>query len=153
MKYYTLYYLRLAAIILTTSWMVACDKVPANGKLDGMWKLVTIQTPEATRNVEDTQTFLSIQLQMVQWDVIGRKQFYSRFEQFGDSIRFYDFTYSSKHRDKEDDDEPVAPSQIQQGALDEWGIHTTDARYRTRQLDGQALVLEKADTVLFLRKF
>jgi hypothetical protein len=34
-----------------------------------------------------------------------------------------------------------------------WGIHNLAARYRVRQLDGEALILEKADTTLFFRKF
>ena len=129
----------------------SCDKVPINGALDGMWQLTTIQTPQETRDVKATRAYLSIQLHLSQWDHTGTT-FYAHFAHEGDSIRFYDFTHASLHRDKNDDDEWITAEEMRAGIMDAWGIHSLDARYRTRQLDSDALVLECADTVLYFRK-
>lgn len=145
-QYFSLCILSLFVLLLSS-----CDKVPINGDLDGLWQLTTIQTPEATRDVKSTRAYLSIQLHLSQWEQ-GGTTFYSHFKHEGDSIRFYDFTHASLHRDKNDDDEWITEEEMRGGIMDAWGIHSLDARYRTRQLDSDALVLERADTVLYFRK-
>jgi len=132
--------------------LTSCDKVPMNGDLDGMWQLMTVQTGQNVRNVRDDRAYMSIQLHLTQW-YQGGNTLYSHFVHEGDSIRFYDFAHDSLHRSKADDNEWVTEEDMLNGAMDAWGIHNLDARYRVRQLDGEALILEKADTTLFFRKF
>ena len=138
--------------LLTLCCLVACDKTPINGKLDGLWQLTAIQTPDGTRDTRADRTYLSIARHLSQWEQ-GATCFYAHFVHEGDSIRFYDFANQSLHRSKEDNDEWLTASQMSDGIMDAWGIHTLDARFRTRQLDSEALVLEKADTTLFFKKF
>ena len=144
--HFSLFILSLFTLLLNS-----CDKVPINGDLDGLWQLTTIQTPESTRDVKSTRAYLSIQLHLSQWDNNGTT-FYAHFVHEGDSIRFYDFAHASLHRDKNDDDDWITEEEMRGGIMDAWGIHSRDARYRTRQLDSDALVLERADTVLYFRK-
>ena len=138
--------------ILITQMLVGCDKVPMNGDLDGQWQLMEIQTPEGTRDVRDSRTYLSIQLHLCQWNHINMA-YYSYFVHKGDSIRFYNFVHSSLHRTKEDDNERVTAKEMSEGLMDAWGIHSCDARYRIMQLNADKLELESADTLLFFRKF
>ena len=132
--------------------MTGCDKVPMNGDLDGMWQLMTVQTAADTRNVRNDKAYMSIQLHLSQWDCAGIR-YYAHFVHEGDSIRFYDFVHDSLHRSKADDNEWITEEEMHNGVMDVWGIHNLDARYRVRQLDDEALVLEKADTTLFFRRF
>lgn len=143
---------KIVHTLLLTLLLISCDKVPMNGDLDGMWQLMTVQTGQNVRNVRENRAYMSIQLHLTQWSQGGTTLF-SHFVHEGDSIRFYDFAHDSLHRTKEDDDEWITEDEMRDGIMDVWGIHNLDARYRVRQLDGEALVLEKADTTLFFRKF
>ena len=137
-KIFIHHHFSLFILSLFTLLLNSCDKVPINGDLDGLWQLTTIQTPESTRDVKSTRAYLSIQLHLSQWDNNG--------------TTFYDFAHASLHRDKNDDDDWITEEEMRGGIMDAWGIHSLDARYRTRQLDSDALVLERADTVLYFRK-
>jgi len=142
----------LLSFSLLVFLLTGCDKVPMNGDLDGLWQLTTVQTGQDVRDVKSDRAYLSFQLHLTQWDHVGFRYF-AHFTHEGDSIRFYDFAHDSLHRSKADDNEWVTEEEMRDGAMDAWGIHNLDARYRVRQLDGEALILEKADTTLFFRKF
>ena len=133
----------ISLLLLLTS----CDKVPINGDLDGQWQLTTVQTPEVTRDMKPLCAYLCIQLHLSQWDYAGNR-FFAHFVHEGDSIRFYDFAHASLHRSKADDNEMITEQEMRDGIMDAWGIHNLDARYRVRKLDGEALVLERADTTI-----
>lgn len=140
------------AFLLAFFLLASCDKVPMNGDLDGLWQLMTVRTGSETRDARNDYAYLSFQLHLTQWDHAGRS-FFAHFVHEGDSIRFYDFVHDSLHRSKADDNEWVTEEEMSSGVMDVWGVHNLNARYRVRQLDGDALVLEKADTTLFFRKF
>lgn len=132
--------------------LTGCDKVPMNGDLDGLWQLTTVQTGQNVRDVKSDHAYLSFQLHLTQWDHVGTRYF-APFTHEGDSIFFHNFYHDSLHRSKADDNEKVTPEEMRDGAMDAWGIHSLNAHYRVRQLNGEALILEKADTTLFFRKF
>ncbi len=148
-------YRLIVFLICSLSLMpTACDKVPMNGDLDGMWQLMTITTPEGTRDVKNDRVYTSFQLHLVQWKKIYEDAtFYSHFRHTSDSLYFYDFAHSSNHAIDDNQDEWVTPAEMNEGLLDAWGIHSIDARYRVLQLDDNALRLQQADTLLYFRKF
>jgi len=148
-----------ATVIAATAAISSCDKVPINGDLDGMWQMMTIQTPAGTRDMKSTRAYLCIQLHLSQWDR-GGNRYYAHFRREGDSIFFYDFYHHSLHRSKADDNEPITYEEMTKTdpskgwpLMDAWGIHNLDARYRVQKLNSDALVLEKEDTTLTFRKF
>ena len=147
----TLTTILLAAVLLLT----ACDKTPINGVLDGMWQLTSIQTPQATTNTTGNHLFVSFQLHLTQWEKKdANKVIYAHFSHVGDSICFYDFADHARHDLSEGDDDRIfTPAEMAAGVMDEWGIHTTDARYSVLELNHKSLVLQSADTVLTFRKF
>lgn len=145
----------VAAALAVCCTLGACDKVPINGVLDGMWQLTSIQTPDARRNTTEQQLYVSFQLHLTQWEqkTTGATIF-AHFTHRGDSMRFYDFADHAMHDlSAGDDDRIFTPAQMAGGAMDQWGIHTTDARFRVMELNHTSLVLQAADTTLTFRKF
>jgi len=144
----------LVATLLVALSQTSCDKLPANGDLDGMWQLLTIETPDGLRQVKQERVYLSIQLQLAQWtDYTRGTLFYSHFAHRGDSLFFFDFAKPSDHSLESNNDEWISTDEMTSGILDAWGIHTLDARYHILQLSGENLVLEKTDTILRFRIF
>lgn len=134
-----------------------CDKMPENGDLDGMWQLMTIQTPQGTRQVQE-QVYINFYMQLAEWRVpllprSDDSHFYSHFTQRGDSLCFFDICHASAHTVSDSDDTRVTAEEIAAGALAKWGIHTLHTRYRVLQLSAKHLTLEKVDTVYAFRKF
>ncbi len=149
---------RITAILLciTAAAIVpaACDKTPVNGPLDGFWQLTTIATPDSVRDVRRQGAFLSVYLHLSQWDHGHREpRVYAHFTHTADSIIFYDFAHLSTHQTTADDDQPVTPEEMASGLLDDWGVHTLDARFRVLTLNHSRMELQAADTVLTFRKY
>lgn len=140
--------------LLATLLLAACDKLPVNGDLDGQWHLLSIQTPSAQRDLRDSLVFLSIQLQLAQWnDRAHSRQYYSHFVHSGDSIFFSGFAHTSAHTLESNNDEWATAAEMSRGLMDAWGIHSTDARFRVLRLTDSDLQLQQADTLLLFRKF
>lgn len=143
-----------SSIILFTIFNVlACDKTPVNGPLDGQWQLMSIATNKDTRETKAEQTYLCFQLQLTQWFQAGRQSYYAHFTLRADSIRFFDFVHTSRQTAVGDNDEWITPREMNEGIMDAWGIHSVDITYHVKQLNGNSLVLEREDTVLTFRKF
>lgn len=136
---------------------VGCDKTPINGKLDGMWQLMTIQTPDGTRDMKQNQAYISIQLHLAEWWTPNLSwdtyHYFSHFEHRADSLVFFDLCRASAHTVTGSDDVPLTARQMHEGALDHWGVHTLHTRYRVVKLTAKHLTLEKEDTVYAFRKF
>ncbi|MCR5820046.1 MAG: lipocalin-like domain-containing protein [Bacteroidaceae bacterium] len=131
--------------------LASCDKVPANGALDGLWQLMSIETPGGIRDAKDSHAYLSIQLHLAELDC-NLIRYYAHFSHEGDSLFLYDFVHQSKHRSSADDNAWVTPEEMSAGILDDWGIHTVDARFRVNSLNGSSLILQASDTTLTFRK-
>lgn len=131
----------------------SCNKTSVNGPLDGMWQLTTIQTPSSELPVTDSLIYLSIQLQLAQWnDMRHGSIYFSRFLHQGDSLLFYDFVHNSQYSLQNNyndwmtaDEAPIL--------LHPWAIHTLRPAYRVQTLTRSTLILQQADTILHYRKF
>ncbi len=135
-----------------------CDKMPENGDLDGMWQLMTIQTPEATLQVKEQRAYINFYMHLAEWRMPLRPhtddfRYYSHFTLKGDSLCFFDLCHASAHTATGSDDIPVTAEEMAAGAMADWGIHTLHTRYRVLQLNAKHLTFEKADTVYAFRKF
>ena len=146
--------LLLAASFLSSLFFVSCDKTPMNGLLDGMWQLTRIETPTEQRDVKDSLVFISIQLQLVQWNNrLHFAQYYSHFAHRGDSLLFFDMTHSSKHSLESNYDAWLTDEEMSNGLMDAWGIHTLNPGFHINTLNHSDLILQRADTLLRLRRF
>ena len=145
--------IRIALVVALFATTGSCDKVPINGPLDGQWQLMSIETPEGSRQTKTHRTYLCFQLHLSQWFRPGKSNIYAHFTHQGDSIHFYDFAHASAQRKEGDNDEWVTPEEMAAGLMDDWGLHSTDITYHVGELNHSRLVLERADTVLTFRKF
>ena len=149
-KAYKPYYLLSLLLFLLAS----CDKTPANGALDGHWQLTSIETPEANTQTKDNLTFLSIQLEIAQFeDHTSNTRLYSHFTHQGDSLLFFDLSHPSAHSVDDNTTQWVTAEELDKGLMNPWGIHTLHTRFHIQTLTSSSLVLEKADTLLRFRKF
>ena len=131
----------------------SCNKTSVNGPLDGMWQLTTIQTPSSESSVADSLIFVSIQLQLAQWnDMRHGTKYFSRFLHQGDSLLFYDFAYDSQYSLQSNYNEWLTADEAAT-LLRPWAIHTLRPAFRVQTLTRSTLVLQKADTILHYRKF
>lgn len=145
-------YIALIGLVLLA--LTACDKMPINGDLDGFWQLMTIQTPDGVRDVKANRVYTSFQLHLTQWDdMAGGRIFFSHFTHTSDSIIFFDIAHASNHAVNDDQDTWVTPQEMHEGLFDCWGIHSINPRFRVLKLNGTALELQQADTILVYRKF
>ena len=55
----------LAALIFLTTALTSCDKLPENGRLDGMWQLMSIQY----HNTAEGDSLVSTQDRRIYWSV------------------------------------------------------------------------------------
>ena len=146
--------LLLAASFLLSFLFVSCDKTPMNGLLDGMWHLTRIETPAGQRDVKDSLIYISIQLQLVQWsDRLHQKHYFSHFTHRGDSLLFFDMTHSSRHSVDNNTDAWITNEEMSKGLFDVWGIHTLNPGFHINTLNHSDLILQRADTLLRLRRF
>lgn len=151
---HTSYIILLASYIAAAAALCSCDKVPMNGDLDGMWQLMTIQTPDTLRNMKSDRAYVSFQLHLTQWnDLKTNRYFYSHFIHTADSLFFFDIAHHSKHAVDDNEDEWVTAEEMHDGLFDCWGIHQLNPHYRVMKLDSRSLELRQADTTLTFRKF
>ncbi|MBQ7494954.1 MAG: lipocalin-like domain-containing protein [Bacteroidaceae bacterium] len=154
-KYNYITCLFLLGFLLTLS---SCDKTPVNGDLDGMWQLMTIQTPGRTLEVKERRAYVCIYGQLAEWRVPLKPgaedyHYYSHFIHQGDSLCFLDLCHASTHTATGSDDRRVTAEEMTSGAMADWGIRTLHTRYRVLQLNTDHLTLQKADTLYAFRKF
>jgi len=141
-------------ILVAASFLAACDKIPVNGLLDGFWQLTEIETPDSVRQVKSRRVFLSIQLQMTQWqDYVEDRRYFSHFRLVEDSIFIYDLTHPSQHSLESNNDEWVTAEEMADGLMDAWGLHSLDLRFRMLRLTSDDLVLQREDTIWHYRRF
>lgn len=142
----------LIAVALSGLLNTACDKVPMNGDLDGMWQLMDIEYTDGTHQTPDKQRYMCIQLHLIQLTVYSNvhQGIYSHFTHNGDELRLYDF-YDLRHWKNTETTNEVLEDASQ---LEPWGISGLDVTYHIVKLNGSALILkDPSGTLLTFRKF
>lgn len=81
----------------------SCDKQPCNGKLDGMWHLISVcyrntSVGDSTVNIKTKHIYLSFQLQLAQFTMGNLSSeiapiVYARFDKSSNTLSLYDFYY------------------------------------------------------------
>ena len=132
--------------------VTSCDKVPVNGKLDGMWQLMEIVTPAGITDVKPHKTYISFQLNLSEWQK-GGIIYYAHFGRTGDYLLFYDMYSPAKSSDTNYDDHRVTQEDIDRGALEPWGIYSLNPAFLILELTGSNMTLLGGDAMLKFRKF
>lgn len=151
--------LRIALPLLLTGLILcltSCDKVPANGCLDGTWQLVSIERSDTIIDAKPSQKYISFQLGLIQLRQASLEyedytRYYGHFSKNGDEMRFYDLCLPSDNTTSSDDDRPFTEANI--SMLNGWGIYHTDNTFHIDTLNSRRMVLSNSETTLRFRKY
>lgn len=140
-------------VLALTLLLAACDKMPMNGALDGMWQLTCERRPDGTeRTCRDDGLYVSFQLHTAQWSTRENPTlFYARFTHSADSLRFGPVCHNSENATAADDNVPLTADELP--LLAPFGMHATQPAFRVITLNHHHLVLEDQGTRLTFRKF
>lgn len=142
----------LLLLALAVPLLAACDKMPMNGALDGMWQLLTEEKTDTTLNVKDSRIYISFQLHTVQFDAHGTtQQYYATFTRHGDTLAYSTICHPASYVDETDDNELATADDL--ADLSTWGIYSLEPVYTVLQLTHESLVLQSDSSTLRLRKF
>lgn len=143
---------RLLHILLICFLLTACDKLPANGDLDGMWQLIEVEHNGVIRNVKEEQIYMSIQLKLFMLgDRINSMRYYGYFDHKGDSICFWQFSYPSMNESDEDNNIPVEEDEKED--LEKWGFYSLNEVFRIEKLTKDLLIMESDSAKIRYIKF
>ena len=141
----------LIIILLSLLTFTACDKLPMNGVLDGMWQLLEVEHNNQTETVKAKGIYLSFQMHTVQFDAEGQiHQFFSLFEHSGRTLRIYNICKESENATSADDNQLLDESEIY--LVEKWGIYHTDEPFQVLQLNSDGMILQSEDAKLKFRK-
>jgi hypothetical protein len=129
-------------IISIIFMLAACDKLPMNGNLDGMWQLIAIQD-NTTSNISDVKSsrlYYSFQLHLVQ---LNNGEAYAHFSHRNDSIVMYDWFKGNLNNDKITD--PTV--------LNKFGLYELRDSFRVEVLTSEKMQLRSRKATLSFRKF
>lgn len=130
--------------ILTTIFSLSsCDKLPENGKLDGMWQLVQIDTEEGSNHaVKEQRLYYSVQLKLITLrGMSGSKYILGRFKHEGNTLSLYDFRTGG-------DEKPCSLEDLKP-----YGIYSAEPTFEVEKLTGSEMILKSEEATLYFRKF
>ena len=129
--------------------LFSCNKLPVNGKLDGMWQLMEIRYGNGL-TIFPEKTYYNFQLELVKLSKIhpgslhGSKTDYyvGRFEFTEDSLSFYNMR-NARNENIVATDEDLAP----------YGLNVSIERFGVDELTRNNMILRSDRVVLSFRKF
>lgn len=126
--------------------LIACDKVPMNGNLDGMWQLMTIEdnTTGSVSNVKNNRLYYSFQLHLVE---LNNNEAFAHFSHRGDSIIMYDWCYGNSEGNS------VNVKMTDVIALNKFGLYELTDSFKVKALTNEKMQLRSRKTTLSFRKF
>lgn len=134
------------------SALVACDKMPANGDLDGMWQVVKIEHGGEVKDVQPEQVYMSIQLKLFMLgDIKNPRRYYGYFEHKGDSMHLWQFSFASGNESERDDNIPIA--EAEKSRLHPWGFRSLDEHYKVELLTKDNMILRNDSSTIHYIKF
>lgn len=130
----------------------ACDKMPANGDLDGIWQLMEISDDKSVKDMKDSRMYCSFQLKlfMLGSEKLGPRAYFGYFEHTGSTIRFHHFTFRSDYTEDSNMDKLMTDADID--VISPWGFYSTDCTFDVKELNSSRLVLSKGKTTITYRK-
>lgn len=139
-------------ILIGAAMLLACDKLPANGDLDGMWQIIEIQRGDSIADMRQHQVYMSIQLRLFQMDDVKvGLRYVGYFERKGNTMHFWKTSYPSAYENDKDDNREVAPEDYHY--LHSFGFDSSEAFFNISHLTKDVLVLYNDSTKITYRKF
>lgn len=142
----------LASLSLLCGILSACDKMPMNGDLDGMWQLMSEERDSATTDLQATRHYISFQLHTAQFSTATNSRcFYARFLHIDDSLHFHSICANSSNASDSDDNTPIPLDSV--ASLHPWGFYELTPSFAVVKLTSSTLVLQSPHSRLRFRKF
>lgn len=140
----------LICLLSVFGW-VACDKMPVNGRLDGMWQLQQVDYDDGTA-VCPEYIYYNFQLELCKLTKVHNSgeadrsidNYLGRFEFTGSSLQLYDLR-GWVYR------QPETP--VTAGELAAFGIPGTEEHFDIEKLTADRMILRSATARLSFRKF
>lgn len=152
----------LTSLLLSLLFVSACDKLPENGDLDGMWQLTELSEAAADgsgygepRNMKSERIYWCVQLRLLsilrrdgtQNPTNGKtEETLCRFVHAGGSFRITEMYYHYRSSDELITDEAFE-------GLAFTGVHGNKAEFRVEKLNGKEMILCSDQSRLVFRKF
>lgn len=129
-------------IIFIVLLFTACDKLPMNGNLDGMWQLMAIKdnVTGSVSDVKSNRLYYSFQLYLVE---LGNAEFYAHFSHRNDSIIMYDWCDGTAINNKLTD----------ATTLNKFGLYELKDSFKVEVLTNEKMQLRSRKATLNFRKF
>ncbi len=142
----------LLYILIMCSTLIACDKMPANGDLDGMWQVMQVEHNGVTKNVAADQLYMSIQLKLFMLgDIEYSRRYFGYFEHVGDSMRLWKFSKASANESGADDNIPV--NELDKIRLKQWGFYSVNESFKVDKLTKDILIMHNDSSTIHFIKF
>ena len=147
--------------------LASCDTMTDNGRLDGMWQLMSVSYnvqggQDSVVNVKNSRVYMHFQSDLAQitpgalrTDSMGR-HILMRFDKKGGNLRlhdFYAFFETAGPIGTERSAEEILLADSATTMLRPFGIDGLYANFAIRKLNGKAMVLQSDFAKLTLRKF
>lgn len=143
---------KLLYILIMCSSLSACDKLPANGDLDGMWKVVKIEHNGKELPIVSDQVCMSIQLKLFMLDEYKHtRKYFGYFEHKGDSIKFWNFSYESRNENESQNNFPI--EEKDKSILEPWGFYSLNEAFKVEKLTKDILIIKNDSTQISYIKF
>lgn len=156
---------KISILITILSYVLfsSCEnKMPVNGKLEGMWQVMSIEHEGVFTDLKDQKVYWSFQLNLVQLSssLNGYTRMYARFIRDKNELDFYDFVYNSENALESDNNEWVSPENS--SVLNRWAIYSDSdpnnngrikIKYTIKTINDSFLIVENAHDTILLRKF
>lgn len=133
-------------IISIVLLLAACDKVPINGNLDGMWQLMAIQDNAigSVSDVKSSRLYYSFQLHLVE---LNNNEAFAHFSHRNDSIVMYDWCYGNS------DGNSVNVKMTDATILNKFGLYELRDSFMVEVLTHDKMQLRSRKATLSFRKF
>jgi len=141
----------------------SCDKLPDNGKLDGMWQLVSIEKNGKVEDVKANAKYWSVRLRLFQYSSnrsMDNNLYYSHFSKEGSTLVLRDFCSQAAYEKEGDDNEWLSIEES--SVLNDWGLYFTPdvnntkkvtSTFHIAELTNSSMILTTDSTKLSFRKF
>lgn len=159
--------IHIISTLLIIFSVASCDKLPENGKLDGMWQIMSVNYAHGAEydsivNLKSEKVFLSFQLKLAQFRTGNLSNdnlsaiVYSRFKYSGSTIRFYNFYFHENHTGENESDnfvDDILLTDSTTKSLQCLGINGIAATFHIDKLDGDKMQLSSDYAQIVCRKF
>ena len=119
----------------------SCRKASDNGKLDGQWQIMGIETLDDAKSfVPEKRLYICLNLHVVQLTTAGGVG-------VSGNMRY------EKGTGEIDWDFPYHETETGKSALRQWGVYSNPVTFHVVKLDGKSLVLKSDKSVITCRRF